>query len=328
MNTRSLVPAPSRRLLSALCASSLVLLSACGKADEGTNAPASQVAAKVGSNEISVHQINQVLSRSPVNANSKEAVLAASRQALERLIDQQLAVDQATEQKLHRSPDVVAQLEAARREVLARAYLQQITSAAPKPTPEEIHRYYQDNPALFSQRRVFNLQELRISGATPVMEPLQAMAREGRRMEDVVAMLRERNVTFTGGSATRAAEQVPLELLPQLHALRDGQSMVVPIGDNATLIRVVASRSMPVSEENATPGITQFLGNRTAVEVMNNEIKRLRGATTVTYVGDFQQTAATAGDTASATPAAPASVTEEPKKDEPSVLERGIQGLK
>jgi EpsD family peptidyl-prolyl cis-trans isomerase len=325
MNTRSHAPALPRRLLSALCASSLVLLAACGQADDGAPAQASQVAAKVGGSEISVHQINQLLSRTPVNASSKEAVQAASRQALERLIDQQLAVDQATEQKLHRSPDVVAQLEAARREVLARAYLQQVTAAAPKPTPEQIHQYYQDNPALFAERRVFNLQELRISGATPVMDELQAMTRDNRRMEDVVALLRERGVAFTGGSATRAAEQVPLDLLPKLHALQDGQSLVVPVGENATLIRVVGSRSLPVSEDKASAGIAQFLGNRTAVDVMNNEVKRLRAATTVTYVGDFQQAAATTGE---APAAAPASVTEEPKKDEPSVLERGIQGIK
>ena len=95
-------------------------LSACGSKDD--NPQATQVAAKVGSSEISVHQINQVLSRTPINGASKDVVQLASREALERLIDQQLAVDQATENKLHRSPDVVAQLESARRDVLARAY--------------------------------------------------------------------------------------------------------------------------------------------------------------------------------------------------------------
>jgi EpsD family peptidyl-prolyl cis-trans isomerase len=328
MNTIRHTAAPSRPLLSALCAAVLLMLAACGKADEGAPAQASQVAAKVGSSEISVHQINQALSRTPLNANSKDAVQAASRAVLERLIDQQLAVDQATEQKLHRSPEVVAQLEAARREVLARAYLQQVTAASPKPTPEEIRQYYQEHPALFSERRVFNLQELRISNATPVMDALQAMAREGRRMDDVVALLRERGVAFTGGSATRAAEQVPLDLLPKLHALQDGQSLVVPVGDNATFIRVVASRSMPVTQEAAAPGIAQFLGNQRAAEVMGNEIKRLRAATTVTYVGEFEQASAAPDEAAPAAPAAPASVTQEPKKDEPSVLERGIQGLK
>ncbi|HSX94375.1 MAG TPA: EpsD family peptidyl-prolyl cis-trans isomerase [Hydrogenophaga sp.] len=326
MNTVRHTPAPSRPLLSALCAASLLLLSACGKADEGAvPAQASQVAAKVGSSEISVHQINQVLSRTPLNANSKEAVQSASRQALERLIDQQLAVDQATEQKLHRSPDVVAQLEAARREVLARAYLQQVMTAIAQPSPDEIRTYYKEHPALFSERRVFNLQEIRVVKAGPVMDQLQAMANEGRRIEEVADMLRGKGLVFGGGSATRTAEQLPLDLLPRIHALKDGQSLVVPARDDATFIRVASSRQIPLNEQDASAGIAKYLGNLRAAEAVSNEIKRLRAATTVTYVGEFEQAAATPGETAST---APASVTEEPKKDEPSVLERGIQGLK
>ena len=74
-------------------------------------------------------QINQVLQRANTNGASPEAAKAMGREVLEKLIDQQLAVDQATEAKLQRSPEVVSQIESARREILARAYLQQLASA-------------------------------------------------------------------------------------------------------------------------------------------------------------------------------------------------------
>jgi EpsD family peptidyl-prolyl cis-trans isomerase len=322
-------PAPARVRTIVLATSFTVLLAACGRADEGAAAPASQVAAKVGDSEISVHQINQALSRTPVNAGSKEAVQAASRQVLERLIDQQLAVDQATEQKLHRSPDVVAQLEAARREVLARAYLQQVVSASAKPTDEEVRRYYQENPALFSERRIFNLQEIRVPQAETVREGLQAMAAEGKRVEEVAEWLRSRGVSFGGGTATRSAEQLPLDLLPRVHALKDGQSLLVESDEGATYVRLVASRQAPVSEEAAMPGITQFLGNRVAAQTMSNEIKRLRAATTITYVGEFDQAVAQTPTPAAAAAPATNSVAAPAGGDEDkSVLERGLQGLK
>ena len=54
----------------------------------------------MGSSEISVHQINQVLSRTNTSGANAEQVQAMSREVLEKLIDQQLAVDQATEKKL------------------------------------------------------------------------------------------------------------------------------------------------------------------------------------------------------------------------------------
>ena len=130
----------SSRFTYTLLASALVLgLVACG--DKGDKKVATQVAAKVGSEEISVHQINQILQRANTNATTPDAAKAMSREVLEKLIDQQLAVEQAVEAKLHRSPDVVTQIEAARREILARAYMQKLASALPKPTAEEIKAY-------------------------------------------------------------------------------------------------------------------------------------------------------------------------------------------
>lgn len=316
----------------ALAFSLAVGLSACGSEEGG--AKATQVAAKVGSSEISVHQINQVLSRTPVGNASKDAVQAASQQVLERLIDQQLAVDQATEAKLHRSPDVVAQLEAARREVLARAYLQQLTSSIPKPTPEEIGKYYQDNPALFAERRVFNLQEIRVPKAIGIVDDLKKMAEQGRPIEEVAGFLRTRNVQFGGGSATRTAEQLPLELLPQVHALKDGQSIAVQAGDSVTFVRVASSQQVPVSEAVATPGITQYLNNRRTTEAVTGEIKRLRDVTTITYLGDFDRAAAkTTEPTDKPAETLPLAVPVESggkpaANAEQGAMERGIQGLK
>ena len=115
------------RFSATLLATAIALtLVACG--DKEGKKVATQVAAKVGSEEISVHQINQVLSRTNTGGASPEAVQAMGKEVLEKLIDQQLAVDQATENKLHRSPEVVAQIEAARRDILARAYIQQVSA--------------------------------------------------------------------------------------------------------------------------------------------------------------------------------------------------------
>jgi EpsD family peptidyl-prolyl cis-trans isomerase len=63
-----------------------------------------------------------VLNRTNISGATPEQVKALSREVLEKLIDQQLAIDQATEKKLDRSPAVVADIEASRRDILARAH--------------------------------------------------------------------------------------------------------------------------------------------------------------------------------------------------------------
>lgn len=304
-------------------------LSACSSKDEG-GAPekASQVAAKVGDSEISVHQINQVLSRAPMPDASREAMQQASRQALERLIDQQLAVDAATADNLHRTPEVIAALEAARRDVLARAYLQKVTGAITKATPEEVSQYYKDHPALFSERRIFSLQELRMAEPGAALAEVRSMAEQGRRIEDIAALLKSKGVRFTGGNATRGAEQLPLDLLNKVHALKDGEFLISESGSSATFIRVAGSQLSPVTEDKARPAIEQFINNRRAGEAMSAEFKRMRDATTITYVGEFQKPAGDAAPAAAA-PAAPApAAAPAAAANDQDALQRGIQGLK
>ena len=104
----------------------LVLLTGCGDKKEKS---ASQTAVKVNKSEITVHQINFVLQQQ--RGLKPEQTDAASKQILERLIDQELALQKADDLKVDRDPRVVQQLEAAKRDIIARAYLDKVGEAAP-----------------------------------------------------------------------------------------------------------------------------------------------------------------------------------------------------
>lgn len=316
----------SRALFLSICAS-LVSLTACGNKD--SSAPATQVAAKVGSEELSVHQINQVLSRSNAAATSPEATKVMSREVLEKLIDQQLAVSKAIENKLDRSPETVAAIEAAKRDILSRAYLQKIASAQPKPTPEDGQKYYTEHPQLFSQRRVFNIQEIVAPVSAGLVEQLRGMATAGKPIEEVAAFLKGKDIKFNGGSATRPAEQVPLELLGKVHALKDGQSMVLETPQTVTFLRLASSQSAPVDQKTALPRIEQFLANQRATEAIAADIKQLRASTTITYMGEFAKAGGSTPLTSQTIAASPAAtVSEVPADKVQSTLEKGVAGLK
>jgi EpsD family peptidyl-prolyl cis-trans isomerase len=301
-----------RALLATALVAGLLGLCACGKKDDPK--VATQVAAKVGSEEISVHQINQVLSRTNTNGATPEAVKAMSREVLEKLIDQQLAVDQATEAKLNRSPEVVAQLEYAKRDILARAYIQSLTSGLAKPSPEDVKKYYTDHPQLFSERRVFNVQEIVAPVAPGVAEELRAAAASNKPLELIATELKAKDIKFNGGSASRAAEQIPLEILPKVHALKDGQTAVFETPQGITLLHLVASQNAPVPEAAALPRIEQFLASQRAGEAVAARLKALRASTTVTYMGDFAGTES--------------KVAVAPVVKSSSAIENGVAGLK
>ncbi|MEO8120423.1 MAG: EpsD family peptidyl-prolyl cis-trans isomerase [Rhodoferax sp.] len=310
--------ASSTRFTLTLLAAALALsLSACGKKDE--KKMVSQVAAKVDSEEISVQQINQVLSQTNTSGTTPEATQAINREVLEKLIDQQLAVDRAIESKLHRSPEVLAQIEVARREILARAYMQKVAASLPKPTAEEIQQYYVENPQLFSERRIFNVQEIVVPVAADVAEKLRSFASVGKPIEAAAAWLKIKGIKFGSSSATRAAEQIPMELLAQIHTVKDGRSIVIAAPQTNTLLHVVSSQRSPVDEATALPRIEKFLSNQRAGEAVAANFKQLRANAKITYNEAFAQ-----GESAALT-AAQTSAADNPSK---SSIKKGVAWLK
>jgi hypothetical protein len=57
----------------------------------------------------------------------------------------------------------------------------------------------------------------------------------------------------------------------------------------------VGSRSQPIPLDKATPAIEQFLLNARKRELVANDIKAMRAAARIEYVGKFAEAAASAG---------------------------------
>lgn len=268
--------------VAALVAVTLVVLTGCG---EKKDKPASQTAAKVNKEEITVHQINFVLQQQ--RGLAPEQAASASKLALERLIDQELALQKAQDQKLDRDPRVVQQLEAARREIIARAYAEKIAAGAPKPSAAEIKTYYDAHPALFKERRVYNLQELAIQAKPEQVGELQAKLAAAKDVPDFINYLKANDFKFAASQAVRAAEQLPLVGLDKFAQMKDGQTIFSRTPAGAQVVILAGARSQPVDEARASPAIEQFLWNERKRKVVEDDIRALRGAAKIEYVGDY-----------------------------------------
>ncbi|MDR7334826.1 EpsD family peptidyl-prolyl cis-trans isomerase [Roseateles asaccharophilus] len=277
------------------------LLAACGGGDKGEKA--SQTAAKVNKEEITVHQINFVLQRQP-NLKPEQAEVA-SRQVLERLVDQELAVQKAEEQKLDRDPRVVQQIEAAKREIIARAYIERVGETAAKPTAEEIAKYYAEKPALFKDRRIYSLQELQIEARPEQLPMLREKLTAAKTLPEFIEYLKANDIRFAGNQAVRAAEQLPLSNLDGIARLKDGESTVTITPAGMTVLTLAGSRSQPVDEARARPAIEAFLLNQRKAELVQKDIKALRESSKIEYVGKFAQPAPGAASAPAAQTIAP-----------------------
>ena len=275
-----------------------VTLTGCASEMDDLNS-ATQVAAVVNGDEITVHQINDALAK---RESAPGGNAAAYKQAvLEQLIDQQIAVQQAMEAKLDRSPKVMRAMEAARQEVLARAYLEHLIESEPqrfewdRRNQEEIRKYYNDHPELFGQRRVFTIEEIGFVAPADVVAELREYASGNAGMQGIADWLKAREVKFEAKRRVRAAEQISLNILPVVQTLKQGEIRLFVLGDDRyQVLRVVNSREAPVDEETAAPRIRQFLANQQSTQVLTTEMKRVREAAEIEYLGEFATSSADA----------------------------------
>ncbi len=325
----------------------LAALSGCNKNEDQT--ATTQIAAKVNGSEISVHQIDNILAKA--NGVTAENAPQAKLEILDKLIDQQLAIEQATEKKLDRTPNVMQAIEAAKRDILSRAYTEQIAAAQPKPAADEVKKFYADHPELFSQRRLYNLQELAIAARGSIADEIKQWVTAGKSMQDIAVALKARNIQFRANAGSSAAEQLPIEILPRFQALKNGETAVIQGSQALLVVHLVASQAQPIDEAAALPRIEQFIANKRNAEAIAKEIKALRDKAKIEKLGEFAAARATpvpavaatleppqpaggaapaatptiAAPAAAAAPAVPAAGT--PTADDKAIT-KGVAGLK
>lgn len=293
-------------------------LTACG-GDKKKGA--SQVAAKVNQQEISVHQINFVLQRTP--GLKPEQTDQASKRILQGLIDQELAIQQAAEQKLDRDPGVVMAIEAAKRDILARAYADKVASTVSKPSDADLQKYFETHPGLFSQRRIYTLQEFTVEADASQRSTLQPKLQNITDSEQAARIFREAGIKYASRATTQSPENLPLQMVEKLAALNDGQFVVIPTAAGFNMVFVSSTKPAPVTLEKARQAIENYLSNERKRALVADSLKSLRASAKIEYSSQF-------ADSAAAAPKNPAPQAAEPSASglDASSLQKGLSGLK
>lgn len=271
--------------LSLLALSMTLLVSGCGDKMDAKDKVKTQVAAKVNKDEITVHQLNYEMSKLG-NLNPEQAKMAANP-VLVSLVDQQLLVQQALADKLDRDPLVMQSLDAARRKILAQAVIQKMTANQPVPSDAELTDYYNKNPALFAERRVYRLQEINVPVTPENVEQVKAQLQQTNNLGTFLEWLKSQKIAARAGQSTKTAEQLPLEMLPRLHQMKDGQAMTFAGPGTFNVVVVAGSQTQPLTMDQAKPMIQRYLENAKKRELAAAELKRLKAAAKIEYLGQF-----------------------------------------
>lgn len=298
---------------SVVCA---IALAGCGNGGK----TATQVAAKVNGEEISVHQINFVMQRTP--GLTADRAVEAKNAILDRLIEQEILVQAADKGRLDRDPEVLQRLEAAKREILARAHLERVAAAVPKPDEKEIAEFFAAQPQLFANRRVYKFHEIGLASRPANWSELEKQLLPTKSIEEAAAVLRQHKIDpAIATNVTRPSEQLPLALLPKFEQLKEGDVVIYPMNNGIVIAQVQAIRAEPVDQKRAGPIIEQFLLNKKRSEAVQAETKQLRETATIQYVGEFEGRSERTAQAPSVLPTPTAKTTADG-------IEKGLKGLR
>ncbi|MCK9685879.1 EpsD family peptidyl-prolyl cis-trans isomerase [Scleromatobacter humisilvae] len=275
------------------------LLAACGQKKDVAPADTagSEAVAKVNGDELTANQLSIALLKQ--RGMRPDAGDAQAKQVLDQLIDEQIVAQKAVAAKLDQDPKVVAQIEAARRDILARRFLEAAAETAAKPASDAVQKFYDSRPALFAQRKVYTLQRIDIQAPDDRRTEVDAHVQSLKTSAELTDWLKSQKLQFTTKQEQDAAEQLPPLVLDKVAAIKEGQSIVVPSQFGVSALTLVSSASAPKSLADAGAAIEQFLGNQGRREVIMNLQKTIRDGAKVEYQGRFAALAAATGDGAS-----------------------------
>jgi EpsD family peptidyl-prolyl cis-trans isomerase len=291
----------------ALAAMAVVALCGCGPkkdaaASDGTGTgTGTDVIAKVNGDEVSAAQLTLALQKQ--RGMRPDAGDAASKQVLDDLINEQIVAQKAIATKLDKDPKVIAQIEAARRDILARRFIEAAAETTGKPTDEAIQKFYDSRPALFAKRQVFTLQRTDIQAPDERRADVDAQVKASKSPAKLADWLKSQKLTFTSKQEQDASEQLPQNVLDKLATLKDGESTVVPSQFGVSALTLISSAAAPKALADAKPAIEQYLANQGRREMIMNLQKTIRDGAKVEYLGRFAALAPAGGDAAMPAPA-------------------------
>ena len=291
MNIRS----ASTLALTVACAAAL--LAACGKKSTDTSA----VVATVNKEGITQNQLDYA--RAQVAAAHPGASAPDAGQVLQRLVEERLAVQKAEKDKLDRNPGILQALEAARKDALARFYVDQLTAKVPKPTADEIKQYFDSRPANFAQRGIYTIQKVDARVASDQAQALAAGAQAADSAAAVAEMLKSKASAVNVTQSDLPAEALG-PLLAKISTMKPGQTIALPQPQGLTALTLVAVQPQPLTLAQAQAGIEQILWNQRKREALQAETKALRAAARIEYLGKFAPGAVPAPAASTVAPAA------------------------
>ncbi len=270
--------------VSAACLS----LGACKLPFVHDKAPTGQVVATYNGQEVTVRDLALEMGNAKTStpAARKQAEMAALNNILGRKIIAQAAIDQG----LDKTPEFALQKQKAIDEVLAQSLEAKIAAQVPAPTKEEAQNFVAEHPDIFSQRKIFLVDQIRTSrpadpSVLKAYEPLKTM-------DEVEAQLTKDKLPFQKGEGEIDAVGADPKMIDEIVKLPPGEIFIMPSGNGLLVNQIRQTQVIPFTGDPAVQYAQALLTRERTQDAVQRQLHTILGkaAGSVKFNKDYAPT--------------------------------------
>jgi EpsD family peptidyl-prolyl cis-trans isomerase len=254
----------------ALVAAAL-MASACGggEGEEEQSLAKGQTVATVNGKDITIHELNAELGGVPTGSGEQRKQIEQA--ALRSLVGRTILADIARERGIDKSPSYLMQRRRANEALLVQMLQNNVASKIAPPTREEAGAFMQQNPSLFSARKIYTLDQIEFQAPAD-----QAKLREFEplnSMEQVEQKLIQDRMEHRRAPARLDTVSLNPNFIRQIESLPAGEIFIVPGRGTFLANRITGSEVVPFTGAAALQHAMRLIQQRKVGEALDKELK-------------------------------------------------------
>jgi EpsD family peptidyl-prolyl cis-trans isomerase len=234
-------------------------LAACSKNNEvQTEAPKSQVVAKVGDQVVTIQELDNEFRLANVPAAMRKDPETVKR-ILGELVTRKYMVKQALDAKLDREPTVLLDILRSKELVLANALASRdVTTKSEAISQADIDNYMKNNPMKFANRQILSVEQISVPLSATSQAVIDA-TKEMNTLDEVDQKLTAMGVQHGRSSGAISSGDLPPELVDRVTAKQPDDIFFLRAGANGIFFKVAGEEPKPLEGEAAINAARQYM---------------------------------------------------------------------
>jgi EpsD family peptidyl-prolyl cis-trans isomerase len=238
--------------------SGLALAGCSKKAEVQTEAPKSQVVAKLGNEVVTVQELDNEFRLANVPAEKRKDIETIKR-VLGELVTRKYLVQKALDAKLDREPTVLLDILRSKELVLANALgSRDVAAKSSSILKTDVDNYIANNPFKFANRQLMSVEQI----SFPLSSTSQALidaTREMKTLDEVDQKLTGMGVQHGRSAGAISSGDFPQDLLNLIAAKQADDIFFIRSGVNGVFFKVTGQEARPLEGEAAINAARQYL---------------------------------------------------------------------